>query len=319
MVGEMKLILTRGLPASGKSTWAKQWVSESPETRIRVNRDDLRLMIFNQASGLTRDQENTITFLQQTIVLRALQDDRRDVVVDDTNLNAKFAKEWLKLAAKAGAEVEWNDDFLSVPLATCLLRDQRREAKVGAEVIKSFYDRYIRGRKMPLERPQIDSEPLLEAEPYSGTPGKPKTFLIDLDGTIAHNDGHRGFFEWHKVGDDKPHEHVIDVVRALTKDGYHPLFVSGRDASCFHETFEWIWEHVFKGEWFESPLKNEIDLLMRPKGDMRKDSIIKLEIFNEHIRDNYDVKFCLDDRNQVVRMYRDVLGIPVLQVRDGDF
>ena len=40
------LHLTRGIPGSGKSTFAKQWVQEDPEGRVRINRDDLRGMMF---------------------------------------------------------------------------------------------------------------------------------------------------------------------------------------------------------------------------------------------------------------------------------
>lgn len=39
-----RIILTRGIPASGKSTWAKQEVLKDPEHSIRINRDDLRNM-----------------------------------------------------------------------------------------------------------------------------------------------------------------------------------------------------------------------------------------------------------------------------------
>jgi hypothetical protein len=59
-------------------------------------------------------------------------------------------------------------------------------------------------------------------------------------------------------------------------------------------------------------------LYMRPEGDMRKDAIVKLEIFDNEIRDNYDVQFALDDRNQVVEAYRSI-GLTVLQVADGEF
>jgi hypothetical protein len=59
-------------------------------------------------------------------------------------------------------------------------------------------------------------------------------------------------------------------------------------------------------------------LYMRPEGDMRKDAIVKLEIFDNEIRDNYDVQFALDDRNQVVEAYRSI-GLTVLQVTDGEF
>ena len=39
-----KIILTRGIPASGKSTWAKQKALKNPEHSVRINRDDLRNM-----------------------------------------------------------------------------------------------------------------------------------------------------------------------------------------------------------------------------------------------------------------------------------
>ena len=40
-----KIIVLQGIPASGKSTWARQWVSEDPEHRVRFNRDDIRNML----------------------------------------------------------------------------------------------------------------------------------------------------------------------------------------------------------------------------------------------------------------------------------
>ena len=52
-----KIILTRGIPASGKSTWAKQEVLKDPEHSIRINRDDLRNMSGN------------IGFLQENLIL----------------------------------------------------------------------------------------------------------------------------------------------------------------------------------------------------------------------------------------------------------
>ena len=39
-----KLIVLQGIPASGKSTWAKQWAKEYPNSRVVVNRDSLRSM-----------------------------------------------------------------------------------------------------------------------------------------------------------------------------------------------------------------------------------------------------------------------------------
>ena len=38
------VIFTKGLPASGKSTWAKAWAAEQPG-RVRINSNDLRAMM----------------------------------------------------------------------------------------------------------------------------------------------------------------------------------------------------------------------------------------------------------------------------------
>jgi len=57
---------------------------------------------------------------------------------------------------------------------------------------------------------------------------------------------------------------------------------------------------------------------MREVGDMRKDRIVKLELFNEHIRHNYRVVAVWDDRKQVVEMWR-ALGLTVFHVADGNF
>jgi len=181
-------------------------------------------------------------------------------------------------------------------------------------VIKSFYDRYLRNSKPKV--PTLDETALPVHAPYTGTPGKPKAFLVDIDGTIASNGPDRdhparGYFEWHKVGDDLPIEKIIDIVRHFQAQGLMPIFVSGRDSVCRDITWMWISRHVYN---FELP----VVLHMRPEGDNRKDSIIKLEIFDREIRDNYDVQFCLDDRNQVVEAYRSI-GLTVLQVANGDF
>jgi predicted kinase len=307
------LHLTRGIPASGKSTWAREWVAEDPEHRVRVNRDDTRLFL-----GLKHGQnEPWVTQIQQAVVSSALRMDK-DVVVDDTNLNAKFAKVWLKIADELEAEVEWHDEFLLTPLATCLQRDADREASVGSAVIMDFYQRYLSGGRLP-KRPQLDSEALPAHARYDGTPGKPKAFLVDLDGTIALNGSdrdhpNRGYFDWHRVGEDMSNERIIEIVRYFEAAGLEAIFVSGRDGVCFDDTYDWIVDHVY------GPMARFRDfaLFMRAESDMRKDSIVKLEIFDRHIRDNYDIQFALDDRNQVVEAYRSI-GLTVLQVADGKF
>ena len=59
-------------------------------------------------------------------------------------------------------------------------------------------------------------------------------------------------------------------------------------------------------------------LHMRKKGDMRKDAVIKKEMFEKHVKNNFNVCFIFDDRQLVVEMWRE-MGITCLQVAPGDF
>jgi predicted kinase len=103
-----KLILTRGVPASGKSTWAKAWVEEDPLNRVRVNRDNLRWTLGVKGGVGDQWQEEEVTHWQNQMITRYLSQGK-DVVVDNTNLRARHVKELIKLGQKWGAEVEFKD------------------------------------------------------------------------------------------------------------------------------------------------------------------------------------------------------------------
>lgn len=137
----------------------------------------------------------------------------------------------------------------------------------------------------------------------------PNAIICDIDGTLAHMHG-RGPFEWSGVGEDIVDETIAQLLRILEMD-FNPFIAlfSGRDLSCHKETTDWLnGNHIpYSG------------LYMRPEGDNRKDSIIKRELFEKHIAGKYNVLFVLDDRNQVVDMWRNELGLKCLQVAEGDF
>ncbi len=54
---------------------------------------------------------------------------------------------------------------------------------------------------------------------------------------------------------------------------------------------------------------------MRRDKDNRKDSLVKEELYLEHVAGNYEVAFVVDDRNQVVAMWRS-LGLSCFQVAE---
>lgn len=138
---------------------------------------------------------------------------------------------------------------------------------------------------------------------------KEKAIIVDVDGTLANMSGIRGPFEWDKVSEDKPHWDVIELVQDLySLDKYKIIITTGRDGICKKDTTNWLIDKLVPFD----------RLFIRAEGDYRKDSVIKSEIYMDHIRPYYDVKYVIDDRNQVVDMWRS-LGLRVLQVAPGNF
>ncbi len=85
-----KLVMLRGLPASGKSTIAKEMVAGGGNF-VRVNRDLLREML--HCSRWSGRNEDTTVQVEKTIAGNALVTGH-NVVVDDCNLNPKNKDMW---------------------------------------------------------------------------------------------------------------------------------------------------------------------------------------------------------------------------------
>lgn len=282
--------MTIGLPASGKSTWAREQVEKSSGKIVRVNKDDLRAMLHN--SKFSSANENQVLRIRDSIILDTLSCNKT-VIVDDTNFHPKHEKTLREYAELHSAEFEIKS-FTDVPLSECLARDAIRPNPVGAKVIKKMYNDYLKEPEVP---------------PKARIDGLPTCIVIDVDGTLALM-GARNPFDWKNVDKDTVNMPVADLVRmyryAAPEDKI--LIVSGRDGSCADLTKGWL---SLNGIPFD-------EFYMRPEGDSRKDAIIKEEIYRNHIENRYNVRFVLDDRDQVVKMWRG-LGIPVFQVAEGDF
>lgn len=149
-----------------------------------------------------------------------------------------------------------------------------------------------------------------------------KAIIVDLDGALANIDHRKHFLEGEKKDWDSFNEAFEeDEVNAWCKEiierfGYgNPyfdeielIFVSGRWEKYRDRIINWL-------------MKNNIPLrflYLRKDNDFRKDSEIKKEIYLEKIKDNFDILFVLDDRKQVVDMWRS-LGLVSLQCDVGEF
>lgn len=143
-----KLYICIGLPASGKTTWARKFVTEKPKERVRVNRDDIRRML---GVYWIPSREKLVTEIENDMIISSL-DKNYDVVVDATNLRGTQRFEriihenfvdnlthvpYIKMEVK---------DFTDVPLDTCLIRDKHRpkEEQVGEEAIIRMYNKYLK-------------------------------------------------------------------------------------------------------------------------------------------------------------------------------
>jgi predicted kinase len=286
------LTMTKGLPGSGKSTWAREQVLKAiPGSVVIVCKDDLRAMLHadrwhgkNERQVVKARDLLVETFLTQGV----------SVIVADTNLNPAHEDRLHRIAVAKGANF-FVKDFTEVPLHTCIKRDLQRARSVGEKVIRDMHSQFLAPK--PLDPP-----------PYVAS--RPNAVLVDIDGTLARMVG-RGPFEWHRVYEDEPVSEIVDLVNVLGDAGAEIVFVSGRDGSCYEQTRAWLELHV--GKW-----TRQAHLHMREAGDNRKDSLVKEEIYEAKIRDHYNVWLVLDDRDQVVEKWR-WLGLRCLQVAPGAF
>ena len=294
--GTPQLLMTIGLPASGKTTWAEEQVRANPGRVVHVTKDQLRLML--NAGVFKGKKTESIVLAARDALIETFLAQGLTVIVDDTNFAPFHEKRLRDLAGQYGAEFNVQD-FTHVPLEVCLERNEKRSARkrVPASVIHKMWDDYLAAAGQPAAHHDVVDRT-----------ERPDAVICDIDGTVARMTGRKPY-DWHLVDSDEPVAAVISAVHAMAAAGTQILFMSGRDGCCREMTQEWLDKHVG----IDAPL------FMRAPGDNRRDSIVKRELFDAHVRDRFNVVFVLDDRDQVVELWRHDLGLPCFQVAEGAF
>ncbi len=317
------MFILRGLPGSGKSIVAAEMVRKEPKRFIRINRDDLRAMASgpgNDPRG-NREREDTIRSFKDELIRKAFKDGY-DVILDDTHLVPSTVKKLHDLAHAFG-NVTVIEKCINVPVEECVRRDSLRTgfAKVGSKVINDM------ARAAGLDRGRALQNKEIYYEPRAGSMGViayehdaklPSAILCDLDGTLAIINDRSPYDATNCDIKDLPNWPVIKTVMAMHASGVRIVFMSGRDVQYRPETVRFIEKYCRNGDDvipYELHMRGEADLTKR---DSRKDSIIKEELFVNNIAGKYNVLFVLDDRNQVVCMWRQI-GLTVFQVAEGNF
>lgn len=303
-----KLVMFVGPPASGKSTRAKaKMVQHFHENFQYVNQDsqgkDAHVQLFRQAIA-----------------------DGRSIIVDRMNFNKEQRNRYLTLAREAGYDIEIH--VLHVPYAVCLERALKREGhetikdeKNALQAINFFFKTYERVEDGEADR-------VIRHWPEGD---KPIAVVCDLDGTLCDVEHRRHHVRpepgsgkkknWMAfmdgIKDDGLNQWCADILESFSRE-HMIVYCSGRGREQEVATRDWLNYHdVLR---FENAYgqKYDAELFMRMAGDSRRDDIVKEIILDFEILTRYTPYFMIDDRQQVVDMWRR-RGFTCLQCAKGDF
>lgn len=275
----------KGLPASGKSTKAKELLEQG--NTVRINKDLLRTMLhFDKFSFRNEDKTRDAARALATYFLT----NKTNVIIDDTNLNKGTLQSWKDLAKDLSAKIEYGD-CTDVDINECIARDAQREKKVGKDVIINMA---LRNHLYDVPGPIV---------------------ICDLDGTLC-NVEHRLHFvkgetkDWKSFYEhlsfDPINEVVLEAIEWAHRKGCSIVLVSGRPEACKEATLAWLKKH--KVNFFTT-------LLMRSSQDHRPDDEVKKDLVTQHL-DLDAIASVIDDRPRVIRMWKE-LGLNVIDVGSG--
>ena len=301
-----KLLILVGAPGSGKSTFARYFL-RTEDNWVRVNRDDFRLMQFGD-SLMIPFYEERISKMVDASVLALLKSDT-NVLIDATNTSLRTIQDMVN-AYTEYADISFK--VFDVPVEELVKRCDKRFAETGKFIPKGVIEKNVSNLNHTLEKFNFEPIPQRLKAPEAvytvQDESLPKAVICDLDGTLSLLNG-RDPYNAATCDNDLLNAPVASVLQMAKAQGYKVILLSGREDKYREPTLRFLAKH-------------QIDydlLLMRTTNDFRKDNIIKRELFEQEIQGKYFINFLLDDRNQVVDMWRKDLHLPCFQVNYGDF
>ena len=297
----LKILVLQGVPASGKSTFARSLVLKD-KSYVIVSRDAIR-----EARGeyWIPEHEDYISDIEEFEIRSAIKHNLNPII-DATNLNPKTISKWKNLAKELNVNIEFK--MFEIDFATALERDSKRERSVGKKVLERFFRDYF-----PNQLKAYYTDNRLKESFYPYNDEKEDCIIVDLDGTVCLHNG-RSPYDLTRVSEDIPNYPLVRFLQELICNK-HIIFLSGREGTdqCRQDTINWLTKNICS-----SDFGYKWELLMRDKNNFEPDEIIKEKIFHKEIEPKYSVLAIFDDRDKVVKMWRS-LGLLCNQVYWGNF
>ena len=295
-----------GPPLSGKSYFTRLVTKNDSNCKV-VSRDMIRNMLNDHSQNM--ETEKLITKIYNDSLVAIIDNSEYDLILDNTHYRLQYVREALTLLDKCKNNFEVKlIDFSDINLELLIKRNEVRDRKVPVDVIKKIYQTC----KMNLKEVKSVVNSFVKQKHIIMKTSDirrdlPRAVIVDIDGTLAHKND-RNAYDYKNADKDECDEVISELTNQLYRLNYRVIILSGREDSCCDLTIEWLNKHMISYH----------DLHMRKSKDMRKDAVVKKEIYDQQIKDNYSVLCVFDDRNQVVEMWREI-GLKCLQVQEGDF
>jgi predicted kinase len=309
-----KLIVLVGISNSGKSTYAAELVQDNPGEYLRVNRDDIRQLLYGYTDQTINEyylredfnrMEREVTRFEDTLIYEGIEMGKT-VIVDATHLQRKYIerfKYW---------NVPTELKFFPINLDNAVFRDVNRARQVGRDIMTKQSRQFNSLLDNLLEDP-LDFTPFKLDNNQKNLP----CVVFDIDGCLAHKN-ERNPFDWKRVGEDEVDSNMSDMAgivelahRAIQKvipgGALVTVIATGRDEVCETETKQWLNNHEIHYD----------DIHMRKRGDNRPDWVVKQEMAQK-ICEDFHIIGWFDDRLQVTRRLR-AIGVKVFNVEHNNF